>query len=475
MIRQFSFLLTTITLIVSHASAQSILGSVNVKGDFEVESIEKGDSVLLMVSPDNTMMVSDQKHQTYQARDIKVDSDLYWIRGSEISQPLAIRRFSDESLVGFEENRKKQNHFLYFTKPSKKTEILNVYTSEGTTFTQSPISIPLTGKVITTFLDTCLNVILLDKNTSTLKILRLREATIVGEKIIKIPFKLDSYKDDEIEFINPKGHIRLDQSFAKVKFFKDENIISLVLDEPILPYEEPQNPPFKTSLFRYDLITDKTDIKLFFEFTKRIFRSYLIDQLLFKVIDSREGDHLLVFDIHSQKQLTDQLILPKELYKTTSGFYRNGRDFKIKKDLLKSLSVNIGYSDLWSPVIIVEKLADEYVVTVGNFSNYKGHLGVISPGTPGLGLIVSAIGTSIKQARDNPAMSAYTYLIGSTSKKFSYKADLNYYKKNIDETEASSKASKNLKFKGYISTQYWSAGLYCFDGSSQLSIIKFPR
>ena len=244
---------------------------------------------------------------------------------------------------------------MYFSESSKKKGALKVYKSEASKFSTEPISIPIVGQVLSSYQDTCLNLVLLEKKTSTLKILQIREAAIIGEKTIKIPFKLDSYKDSEIGFIDPSGHIRMDQSFAKVKFFKNENTISLVLDEPMLAYEEAFNPPFKTSLFSYNLDTDKTDIKLFFEFTKGIFRSFLVDQFLFKVINSREGDHLIVFDITSQKQLIDQLILPKESKETTEGFYRNGRNFKIQKDLLKELSVIIGYSDQWSPVIMVEK------------------------------------------------------------------------------------------------------------------------
>ena len=459
--RQFFFLIA-FSILILPAKAQSILGSINIKEEYEIQSIEKGDSVLLIIN--RTIGYYNNK-QT-------IESDLYWITGSEIGQLSTIRRSTDGNLIGLD-NYKNGNLLVYFSESSKKKGALKVYKSEASKFSTEPISIPIVGQVLSSYQDTCLNLVLLEKKTSTLKILQIREAAIIGEKTIKIPFKLDSYKDSEIGFIDPSGHIRMDQSFAKVKFFKNENTISLVLDEPMLAFEEAFNPPFKTSLFSYTLDTDKTDIKLFFEFTKGIFRSFLVDQFLFKVINSREGDHLIVFDITSQKQLIDQLILPKESKETTEGFYRNGRNFKIQKDLLKELPVIIGYSDQWSPVIMVEKQMNDYVISVGNFSNNKGVVTAFSSINPMVGLLVSVVGTAIKQSRENPAMSTYTYLIGSPTKGFSHKVDLDYYKKKIDEFEVS--ATKEFKFKGYISSKNWSAGLYMFEDSNQLSIVKFQR
>ena len=44
---------------------------------------------------------------------------------------------------------------------------------------------------------------------------------------------------------------------------------------------------------------------------------------------------------------------------------------------------------------------------------------------------------------------------------------------DIDEFEVSD--TKEFNFKGYISSKNWSAGLYMFEDSNQLSIVKFQR
>ena len=455
--------LTILLILISifHINAQSIIGSIKVNENFNIESIEKGDSILLVLN----------QHSGYQNNIEILMSDFYWVTDSTINQiPLSLKRSSGENLIGVEENRKDGTLLLYVENPSKKHGTIKIYKSEGASFNQLPTVIPISGKVLTSFQDSCLNIMLIEKKTSTLKILKIKQSTIISEQIIKIPFKLDSYKDSDIEFLDPTNNLTLSQSFAKLKFFKNGNIIDLLIDEPFKEFDQNQNILFRTTLFRYNLESKQSDIKLFLESSQYKFRTFLIDQFLFKIIDSSQGYHLIVYDINSQKQLIDQLTLPKESYESTEGYYRNGREYKIQKKLLKSLSVSIGYSDQWSPVIIVEKFHDEYIVTNGNFSNNKG--GSFSGGSVA-SIIGSAIYTAVKQSGENPAMCSYTYLVGSPAKSFSFQKDIDYYKKNIDEFEVSS-VNKFL-FKGYLSTKHWSIGLYAYEKSSELSLVKFSR
>lgn len=435
--------------------AQVNIGILKGKRDFEIESIVKGDSVSLVFSKPTQSNI--------------IESELFWITEKGISKPMSIKRRSDESFSGITYNS--GSYYLFFKTSKKHKDALNVYKSDGFNFDTPATTIPLDGKVLGTYGGYDICVVTLEKKSGILKVLTFNESKLISEKIIKIPFRLNTLQDAEIKFLDMDSDITLGQSFARAKFLKKGNIISLVLDEPKIDYEENQNAPFKTSVFRYNLETDKTDIKVFFESTNSSFRSFLIDDYLFKASHTVKGTWLSVFDIALNKKIIDQDLLSKEDEDKTRGYHRNGRDFTLKEDLLKIPHVPIGSSNEWSPVVIVEKAASDYVVTIGTYSDSKGAF--VIGGSPLL-LVASFVVTAAMQGKEKPSMSSYTYLSGDPTKAISYSRSLKYYKKSIDDYE-SSFIPDHFYFKGYVASPRLSWGLYGVNGASDLNVVLFRK
>src|SRR6478752_2159941 len=94
MLKRLFYLPCILSSFILQVDAQSILGSINIKEEFDVESIRKGDSVLMVIN----------RTTGYYNNKPKVESDVFWVTDTGIGQPSRITKSNDDNLVGLDAN-----------------------------------------------------------------------------------------------------------------------------------------------------------------------------------------------------------------------------------------------------------------------------------------------------------------------------------------------------------------------------------
>ncbi|MFZ5972247.1 MAG: hypothetical protein ACOYXA_11700 [Bacteroidota bacterium] len=453
-----AFIVFILTILFTPTSfSQTVIGSFQQPYDYKMEACEMGDSVLVCLTETGQLA--------------SPLSNLYWISENNVRKFGVLRKNKKEELVGVNTSDSME-FYLYSKVDERKSDNLLIRKSMNSVFLDGFSEIPIAGEVIGSFKDSLFNVVVLDKKTSVLKFVSFNGEKKINEKIIRIPFSLAKFRDSDFVFVDPKINLALAHSYARVKFFKNDSELTMVLDEPFQDFVENQTPPYRTVFFKYDLITNRTESKVFFEVNNYYFRSFVIGNFLLRATFVKEGIRITSFDLASQNKVEDMAL--SQNLSDLMGYQRNSRDFKIVRGKFQELRINLG-SDQWSPVIIAENLQNNRaVILVGLYSDAKGAF-LVAPGGPAVAaasLLVTAVGTTIMQSQEKPAISNYAYLsTDETGRIVRLESTDTSFRQRMDDYESDN--FPVLKFKGYAETRKWKAALYWPEGVKQTEVRLF--
>lgn len=129
------------------------------------------------------------------------------------------------------------------------------------------------------------------KNEFKLKLLRIHDGSIIDEISFPLSFDIGKNKGEKVSFFDASIPTTPLEANAFVKLVKDKNLIWLITDEPIGPYDnygKHSLPLFKSTVVKLDLKEKKSSIKSFFEPSLTSFTSCLFNGDLYRLIPERE-------------------------------------------------------------------------------------------------------------------------------------------------------------------------------------------
>jgi hypothetical protein len=387
---------------------------------------------------------------------------------------LKLDLLKDKILCGIENNG--TNKLLYFLSESRKGISLGAL--KTTAMLEKPTVIGDTllsnGRLIGNDVrDNDLYLYTFSKDTYLLNVLRINQLKVVEQKKYKLSFDLSQFNPAQIAFI-PEGILPgVEQASAKVKIMLQGDYINLIVDECHDQYNEKLK-LYKTTVVHINTRTSETSIHVYTESTSRKFRSFLVGNYLFRAIHYFDAFNLQVFDIRSNREIYQKMLIADKAAKDIPVYFREGKANRI--DTLERLHHMIDISQMCEPFIIVQNdsATNNYKITWGTYFNDKGitPLAMANPA----GLMVMIVGTAIKQMGEGPGVSRYFYMQGNFDNGFDLLNDHKQMMRNkIDTYELFLQSEKKrYQRKGYYITSTNMMAMYFYSKTKKLELVAFP-
>jgi hypothetical protein len=312
-----------------------------------------------------------------------------------------------------------------------------------------------------------------EKKTYQLRVTEKINDKLVTEKLYPLSFDFSKFKRNDIAFIPEGSVIGAEQASVPVKIFVGSNYVRIVFDDPFNEFAPvPQN-NYRTILI--DINTKTGDIlnRSIVETSKGNFRSFPLSNYLTRAVVWGNDFTLQVFDIKKGKLVNSKKIVNEKTNKDQMVFFREGNKNIISRN--ENLFHMIKVAPLCVPFVLAEKdpLTDNgLLVTWGTYYNSRGAMG---PGMGGpAGLLVMAVGTTIKQMSEGPGVSRYFYLRGSAEDEFQIISDgqVDIVRNKIDSFEMTH-LSGDVRRMGYYQASASIIAVYHNKPTSEMWLIEF--
>jgi hypothetical protein len=277
----------------------------------------------------------------------------------------------------------------------------------------------------------------------------------VDERIYKLPINLNSFRESEISVIASTQYISVLQALSKVKIFWTPNNVSIIVDG----LQDSKKKNYGTLIGK--LHKEGEGISKFIPESTDNFRSYLVNNRLYRFVNKTNEITLTIFDVTSGEQSFTTTYLKGAEYSHNSVIFREG-----KKDQITMMS-NIGemvrFADRSIPFVTAKEdtVNKNLWITCGSYFNEKGATLPLFPNPATL--IAALIGTMTKQLSEGPGISRYFYLkIKPDNSSSMYTKDPeNGIRQKIDNYEIDLNASQKGTHKiGYFQYKDGILGLY---------------
>lgn len=449
---------------ISSLSAQKIFAKIEFPENGRVEDVQLinfNDSIFL------SYRVPDMANE-FQSKLILPDGTVEFIKANELAGQL---------ICGVTTLSRQQKNF-YFLEQKRNTVILKVLQLDFKNKFRSllPEQVILNGKFLGAHEEQGdLLIYTTEKNKFTIKMTRLHNLTSLEERNYKLSVDLSNYKNTDIAFFEENEFLGAVKAAGKVKIILKARTIDILIDEPHNEYEE-QERMYKTTFISIDKESGESTIKMFPEFEKTNFRSFISDQYLFRTKNTFEKLVLQVFDHTTGQQVLTKTILFEKTLNRKLVYFREGRGNKVSK--IESLGHMIKVSYMCSPFVTVSKdsSSSNFIMTWGTYYDDNGMQAAVSS-NPLLGLMIVAVGTAIRQLSDGPGISRYFYLTGNPANGFDFASDaiVNTIKEKIDLYEMDQQGLKiNFWYKGYFDLNRNVMAVYQIS-SGKLFVVKFNK
>lgn len=270
-----------------------------------------------------------------------------------------------------------------------------------------PESLELRGSLIGTDVrDNFLFIYAFEKKTFKLKVTKVSGFSVIDEKEFPLSVDFSRFKSSEISFVPTNVPVGSEQASTKVKILLEGENIAIIVDEPFDEYLETRQ-LLRTTVIRINTITAEIKNRLFVEPTERKFRSTISKNYLFRAVAGNSDYALQVFNLNNGNPILSKVFRKDNSTKEIVSYLREGRANRIRQEKLYNL---VSTAPLTTPYVVTynDQITGKLIVLCGTYYDTKNVL--ISQPFDVVGIMVSVIGTTIRQLRDGPGVSRYFYL-----------------------------------------------------------------
>lgn len=443
-----------IAMISPELHAQTKLFQVDVRRRLDnFQAISVGDSILLSYDEDLNE---------------KWTRKTSWItRGLERQYLLAV----DPLAVA----RKQDGDYLYYLDvSSNKVVTLKCLVIDRNSKKQSlsELNVPIRGRILGSFVDGSLFIVVLDRIGLGLSILEINRGEKLKEQRFTLPLDILRYVENyEAEVFMPNSPVDSFKGFSNVKAFYRNGQILLTIDYIAPDISKAPNVsqlPEKrigTTVVKIDPEQNQLTSFILPTTKKGVFGSFIVDNLLFQILPREKIFQTFVYDLDTKKLLgTDSIQRSLDDFRC---YFRYGRKNVIGRNA--TLHQLMDEAVLSTPAIYVEKSNGKYVIQWGTYFNEKG---AITPRPSVVGMITSLVGTTILQLREYPGVHRYFYYEYDTLTGFKRRnLTTELLHEKIDHYELD--YAVDVTFKTYINHAGGVAGIYYDAKKNKLSVIAF--
>jgi hypothetical protein len=372
--------------------------------------------------------------------------------------------------------RRGGNTFFYYVDEISKRAVIRcmVVDSIGSSKSLSE-TIDIPGKIYGTYIeDEDLFALCALKNEFKLKLLRIRDGSVIDEASFPLSFDIGKNKGAKVSFFDASIPTTPLEASSLVKLVKDKNLIWLIADEPISlldnsNYDPQSTPMYKTTVVKVDLKEKKTSIKSFFEPSLNSFTSALFNGDVYRLVIDREP-RIDQFNFESGKKIKTIKLLRGEEPGRDSTYARIAKYVKTEKDVKKAQIVK----RLLGHLFIVDSLSDQQqLLTVGH---YGDHMLTFMGFTDVLSAALSVASLLISDLSEGPYSCVYSYYVGSPDTNYTATYRTPLLRQVIDDYEYRLMKSKvRFDYRGYLNQSTFTYAFYQRNKSNVLEIFKFEK
>ena len=312
-----------------------------------------------------------------------------------------------------------------------------------------------------------------EKKTYHLKVTEKQNDKVVNERLYGLSFDLSKFKTSDIAFVPEGSVIGAAQASARVKVVVGREHVRIIMDDPYDEHALSVQNNYKTVLIDIDTKTGAVLNKMIREMSKGNFRSFPLSKYVFRTVVWGNDFTLQMFDMEKRQFVNNKKIVNDKKYKDQKVFFREGSQNRISQT--ESLSHMIQVSGMCVPFVLAEKNPQSdsgVVVTWGTYYNGRGVQAPLLPGA--MGLMIMAVGTTIKQMSEGPGVSRYLYLRGSEKDEFQIinGEPVDIVRSRIDSFEMAN-LRDDFTRKGYYQASESIVGMYLDEANSELWLVEF--
>ena len=446
--KKFALVIVSLFLI-NWGQAQELIGKLSSKRTLgEFQAVAFNDSVLISYK---------ESPKTASSRNVTK-----WLRlngtlrnESYLGDVFDIRKFDD-------------GVYYYFFAEEKKRPVLKALIEKvGMEREEFSSYIEIGDKVIGSYFENNLFVLSFNEDTNQIRVKEINGMKVVNERKYVLPIPFSKYLKKEFQIFNGQSVLNAFMGWAKVKFYLYKDLY-ITVDEPYSS-DAGKKQIVQTRVFILKSGSEVVETFNFPELSRDKFCSFVTGTKLFRTTISKKKFSLNVYDLQSQKLISQREIL--EGQESFNAYYRHGQENIVLHNQPMSLVMKGAWGGIPSLVVFNDSVT--HVVQWGTYFDEKGVIGV-SP-TNIIGLLVMVVGTTAKQLGDGPGISEYFYNEwNSSSGEFILNKDPGNARNKIDQYEIDM-ALKGVKYKykTYVPFQEGVLALYFDDKKDEAIFVKF--
>jgi len=200
------------------AWAQQLIATIPTRETpSEIQILPCGDSLLFAY--EEAIRVSAQNDNLY-----------YWIDGSGAVSQCNLTLPDEEFLAVM----KSGDEFFFYYQDGNKASAIEVFvaSADSASAVTRSARIELNGRIVGMYKERNLVVLTLHKNERILKVTEILGDSIVLQSEATVPVDLVELPIRQVTFIPPGSFLSIGQAKSKCKIYKDENLVTVVIDEP---------------------------------------------------------------------------------------------------------------------------------------------------------------------------------------------------------------------------------------------------
>jgi hypothetical protein len=315
-------------------------------------------------------------------------------------------------------------------------------------------------------------VISFEKKERSLKLTQLRHGELVKESTLTFAYDLSKLRSNEIQYMPDNAFLSIAECTARVKLYKQGDIISIVIDDPVVSTDKNNTTLAKTLVYQWETISGEIKNFLIGELSRDDFRSFLYNGNLYRTTNSYNRFELKVQDLQGQ-MISSYVILKNDSLKKRKMVFREGKARRVSST--ESILGMMRSSEMCLPSVMIEKDSKgEAVLTWGTYFDDNGMSAPVGV-NPVAALSAMVVGTIIRQSMEGPGISRYFYLSNLLGNRFAFperEPDLLRVKIDTYEIEQQKKDIR-FKYKAYVEWESGVAGIYQDAQNKKLILVKF--
>ena len=366
-------------------------------------------------------------------------------------------------IVALPDGRKR----IYYVNQEKKqfTILASELHFKNRNFADTPGELILGGQMLGMFTDNN-TVVLFYFDKGTIHEIVLDGLNITNKKSYVLPAGMADVHAREITFFPEGDHVGAVQAKSTLKLILNDESITAVHDYWGYGYKS-----VYTTVAICERSSGKVTVKTFP--SDGILSSTIVDNFLYRTINSKNTFVMEVFDVNSATKIHEHRIDASPATEKQMVYFREGRAHRVSKtESLEHMMHIMKRAAPVEPFVMAQNQGDSVVITWGNYFDDNGAMG---PGglDPVTGLIIMAVGTTIKQVSPGPGISRYFYLMGNVKGGFTLKDDPDFLRARIDLFEMEQQKSEVAKKYGYFNFRGDVIGIYYLPKKNKLKFVKF--